>query len=539
MKQITCSIIAILSLAALTSVAPAQEIPTAQSAIRVPPKDWQLLDDSTDHYPGISLLRAERELLAGKSPRQSVVVAVIDGGVDTAHAALRTRLWTNAKEIAGNGKDDDHDGHIDDVHGWNFIGGADGKDVNYDTFELTRMYVRCVGAPQTMTEQAMPMPDSTTCRNVSTEYAKQKNEINSTLDQVRSISAVLTRALPLLRTAAHTDSLTPAIVAAIQDTTPQVKLSREVYLQLAREGVTPQGVDEAVTEYGVQSQYGLNPSFDPRTIVGDNYADVSQRNYGNADVTGPDAKHGTHVSGIIAAVPQDSVGMQGIASAALMMPVRAIPDGDERDKDVANAIRYAVDHGARVINMSFGKPYSPFKSAVDDAVKYADAHGVLMVLAAGNDGASLDTASNFPTPYYNGGGKAANWIEVGASSWSGGDTVAVAFSNYSHTKVDVFAPGEDIFSSVQGGGYERLSGTSMAAPVVSGLAALIMSYYPNLTVAQVRQIILDSATRYDRPSIEPGAHNSEMVPFASLSVTGGIVNAYNALRMAQQESAGH
>jgi subtilisin family serine protease len=224
-----------------------------------------------------------------------------------------------------------------------------------------------------------------------------------------------------------------------------------------------------------------------------------------------------------------------------------VPDGDERDKDIANAIRYAVDNGARVINMSFGKAYSPFKSAVDDAVKYADAHGVLMVLASGNDGASLDTASNFPTPYYTGGGKAANWIEVGASSWRGGDTLAVAFSNYSHDRVDVFAPGEDILSSVQGGGYERLSGTSMAAPVVTGLAALIMSYYPTFTAAQVRQIILDSATRYDRPALAPGAPTGtptgtptrETVPFASLSVTGGIVNAYAALRMAAERSAAH
>jgi len=539
--QFKCIAIALVALVTFSSVAPAQDvpIPAATIVVRVPPKDWQLLDDSIDHYPGISLFRAERELLAGKSPKQSVIVAVIDGGVDTAHAALRTRFWTNSGEIAGNGKDDDHDGHIDDVHGWNFIGGADGKDVNYDTFELTRMFVRCAGTPQTMTEQAMPLPDSTTCQSVSAQYAKQKVQINTTLDQVRQIQAILARALPLLRHAAGTDSLTPAIVAAIKDTTAQVRLSRKVYLQLAQEGATPEGVDEAVTEYGIQSKYGLDTSFDPRPIVGDNYADVSQRNYGNADVTGPDAKHGTHVSGIIAAVPQDSIGMQGISSAALIMPVRAIPDGDERDKDVANAIRYAVDHGARVINMSFGKPYSPFKSAVDDAVKYADAHGVLMVLAAGNDGASLDTASNFPTPYYTGGGKAADWIEVGASSWRGGDTVATAFSNYSHTRVDVFAPGEDIYSSVQGGGYERLSGTSMAAPVVSGLAALIMSYYPDLTAAQVKQIILDSATRYDRASIEPGAHNTDTVPFASLSVTGGIVNAYNALRMAQQESGGH
>ncbi|MEO8945496.1 MAG: S8 family serine peptidase [Gemmatimonadaceae bacterium] len=536
MKYSAWITIAAVSLAAIVPIAQSQET-ASPIVVRQPPSNWQLLDDSADHYPGISLFRAQRELLAGKSPKASVIVAVIDGGVDTAHAALRTRLWTNSKEIAGNGKDDDHDGHIDDVHGWNFIGGADGKDVNYDTFELTRMYARCAGTPQTMTEQAMPLPDSTKCSAISTAYEKQKTQINSTLGQVRQISVVLSRALPILEAAAGTDSLTPAVVAAIHDTTAQVRLSREVYLQLQREGITPQGVADAVTEYGVQSQYGLDPAFDPRTIVGDNYADVSQSNYGNADITGPDAKHGTHVSGIIAAVQQDSVGMQGIASAALIMPVRAIPDGDERDKDVANAIRYAVDHGARVINMSFGKPYSPFKSAVDAAVKYADAHNVLTVLAAGNDGASLDTASNFPTPYYDGGGRAADWIEVGASSWRGGDTVAVGFSNYSHTKVDVFAPGEDILSSVQGGGYERLSGTSMAAPVVSGLAALIMSYYPDLTTVQVRQIILDSAKRYDRASLIPGDRSGATAPFASMSVTGGIVNAYNALRMAQQESS--
>jgi subtilisin family serine protease len=518
--------------------------PPAQPAVdttpvRQAPRNWQLLDDSADHYPGISLLRAQRELLNGRAPRQFVVVAVIDGGVDTAHAALRTRLWTNQKEVAGNGKDDDHNGHADDVHGWNFIGGADGKDVQYDTFELTRMFVRCAGTPQTVTERAMPAIDSTTCGKVSADYARKKTEINSTLDQMRTIEAVMNRALPILKQAAGTDSLTPARVEAVAATSPQVVAARGLYLQLAAQGATPEAVTEAVTEYGVQSQYGLNTEYDPRAIVGDNYADPSQRNYGNTDVTGPDAKHGTHVAGIIAAMPQGSVGMEGVASAALIMPVRAVPDGDERDKDIANAIRYAVDNGARVINMSFGKPYSPFKSAVDAAVKYADAHGVLMVVAAGNDGASLDTASNFPTPAYTGGGRAANWIEVGASSWRGGDTLAVSFSNYSRDKVDVFAPGEDILSSVQGGGYERLSGTSMAAPVVTGLAALIMSYYPNLTPAQVRQIILDSATRYNRASLVPGSKSGETAPFASLSATGGIVNAYNALKMAQQRSTAH
>jgi subtilisin family serine protease len=352
------------------------------------------------------------------------------------------------------------------------------------------------------------------------------------------IQSVMDRAVPILQQAAGTDSLTPSRVAAINATAPQVVAARGLYLELARNGGTPEAISDAVTEYETQSKYGLNTTYDPRDIVGDNYADPNQRDYGNTDVTGPDAKHGTHVSGIIGAIPQSS-GMAGIASSVLIMPVRAVPDGDERDKDIANAIRYAVDNGVRVINMSFGKAYSPFKRAVDDAVKYADAHGVLMIAASGNDGASLDTASNFPTPSYTGGGRAANWIEVGASSWRGGDTLAVAFSNYSHDKVDVFAPGEDILSTVPGGGYERLSGTSMAAPVVTGLAALIMSYYPDLTAAQVKQIILDSATRYNSVSLLPGGTPGQTVPFASLSVTGAIVNAYNALKLAQERSAAH
>ncbi|MGI8545797.1 MAG: S8 family serine peptidase, partial [Gemmatimonadaceae bacterium] len=225
------------------------------------------------------------------------------------------------------------------------------------------------------------------------------------------------------------------------------------------------------------------------------------------------------------------IGVDGIAPAVRIMSVRTVPDGDERDKDVANAIRYAVDNGANVINMSFGKAYSPFKPTVDAAVRYADAHGVLMVHAAGNDGADLAQHPNFPNRTYASGGTAANWIEVGASSWRGGDTLAVSFSNYSQQQVDLFAPGEDIYSTVPGG-YQRLSGTSMASPVVAGVAALIMAYYPELTAVDVKRIILASVTSYkDRTVLLPGSAGGT-VPFGTLSVTGGIVNAYNAIRMA-------
>lgn len=508
-------------------------VPTTGVAPRAAARDWQLLDDSVDHVPGISADRAYRELLAGKSPRDTVLVAVIDGGVDTAHVDLRANLWRNPREVPGNGKDDDRNGYADDVRGWDFIGGPNGRDVHYDTFELTRLYAHCTGV-QTESARAEPDMDAQRCQQISEDFNKKKSDAEQTLQQVLAVSAALTEVTAVLKQAAQTDSLTDARVTAIQSSAPDVQQARDLYLRLSARGLTPEAVEQAKEDYQSQVQYSLDPAFDPRPIVGDNYANPTQRDYGNVDVMGPDAMHGTHVSGIIGAVRNNGIGIDGIAPTVRIMMVRTVPDGDERDKDVANAIRYAVDNGARVINMSFGKPYSPFKSVVDAAVRYADAHNVLMVHAAGNDGADLSVSPNFPSPKYQGGGRAANWIEVGASSWRGGDTVAVSFSNYSHDLVDVFAPGEDILSTVPGGGYERLSGTSMAAPVVTGIAAMILAYYPQLTAGQVKRIILESATPHrDEMVLRPGS-TGELVPFGSLSVTGGIVNAYNAMRLAAQ-----
>ncbi len=306
---------------------------------------------------------------------------------------------------------------------------------------------------------------------------------------------------------------------------------------MAAEGATPSVIEDGLKSFEGQTKYSLNTQYNSRTIVGDDYPDVNQHHYGNGDVMGQDAKHGTHVAGIIGAVQGNGIGVDGIAPSVKLMMIRTVPDGDERDKDIANAIRYAVDNGAQIISMSFGKPYSPYKAAVDDAVQYADAHGVLMVHAAGNDGADLAKGKNFPTPVYLGGGKPATWIEVGASSWKGGDSLAASFSNYGKNEVDVFAPGVDILSTVPGNQYERDSGTSMAAPVVSGLAALIMDYYPNLTATDVKKIISASVSNYGgQMVVRPG--DKERVPFSSLSITGGIVNAYNALKLAEQVSSG-
>jgi len=543
----------------LTTPTP-EPTPSAAPVIAEAPRNWQLLDPAADRVPGISAERAERELLAGKQPRRTVIVAVLDGGVDTAHADLKANLWANPKERPGNGKDDDGNGYVDDVRGWNFIGGRDGRNVEYDTYELTREYVRCTGGAQGASQKApsggssggssaassggaagrkadsLPAGERERCERVTQDFEKKRAEATQLAQQVRMVEGALGRVKQVLGQALGTDSLTPERVMALQPTGPEVQQARQVYLQLAANGITPAAVAQAKEQTASQLEYGLNASYNPRPIVGDDYANMTQRRYGNADVMGPDAEHGTHVAGIIAAVRGNNVGVDGVAPAVRIMGVRTVPNGDERDKDVANAIRYAVDNGAQIINMSFGKAYSPGKAVVDEAVKYADSRGVLMVHAAGNDGENVDSAPSFPIAPYKQGGRAQNWIEVGASSWKGGDSLVASFSNYGRGNVDVFAPGVDVLSTVPGGKYERNSGTSMAAPVVTGVAALLMAYYPALTAADVKRIILASVTSLgEQQVLRPGA-NGEKVPFSSLSATGGIVNVYNAVRMAEEGS---
>lgn len=501
------------------------------------PRNWQLLDEGIDHVPGISSERAMNELLAGKAPKKKVLVAIIDNGIDTAHVDLKANLWINPKEKPGNGQDDDHNGFVDDMHGWNFIGGKDGQDVHFDTFEVTRQYARCHGGAAA--SGAPKITDAAQCADITAAFEKQQKEVQGNVANYQQALEVLHQIIPMLKQAVAPDTLSIPRVRSLATSNPQVTQAKQIYLQLASEGATETVLSDGLKSLEGQLKNGLNPDYNPRTIVGDDYTDWHQHNYGNADVMGQDAKHGTHVAGIIGAVRGNGIGIDGIAPSVTFMMIRTVPDGDERDKDVANAIRYAVDNGAQIISMSFGKPYSPYKQAVDDAVKYADAHGVLMVHAAGNDGADLSKAKNFPNPTYLDGGHPSLWIEVGASSWKGGDKLAADFSNYGQHEVDLFAPGVDILSTVPGNQYERDSGTSMAAPVVTGVAALLMDYYPNLSAADVKKILIASTSKYPNQLVtRPGEGSKDQVAFGTLSSTGGIVNAYNALKMAEQMSGG-
>ncbi len=359
-----------------TTPAPGAPLPTGREtpvpAVTAdePPQDWHLLDLAADGFAGISLRRAERELLAGRRPQRSVLVAVIDGGIDTAHVDLRANLWSNPRETGGG--DGDGDGLRGDVRGWNFVGGRDGRNVNQDTYEVTRLQARC--------DSGSVRGDSlkTFCPKVTAEYGETRANAEREAAQIQQIATAMDVAMRSLRQVLH-DTISVRTVRALQPTMPQLQQARDLYLRLAANGITPQAIAEAKESVENRLRYGLNTSFNPRPIVGDDYANPSERTYGNADVMGPDAKHGTHVSGIIAAVRGNDAGIDGIApSGTRLLTIRTVPDGDERDKDIANAIRYAVDHGAHIMNMSFGKGWSPQKGVVDDAVKYAESKGVLL-----------------------------------------------------------------------------------------------------------------------------------------------------------------
>ena len=510
------------------------------AAATTAPVDWFHRDADGESAPGMGTDRAYRELLQGRAPQDTVVVAILDSGVDINHEDLQGRIWVNDDEIPGNGVDDDGNGYVDDVHGWNFIGGPDGKNVEHDTYEVTRLYVKLRDQFADRDSSSIG-PDERDAyeryQQIKADFQKQRRQAKRELRNVKSANDAVQFAQQLLRDYLDTDSLSQEAVSGIASPSQRVQQARDIYLYFAQQGLTPADIQEYHDYLKDKVEYKLNPDFDPRSIVGDDYSDKTERSYGNNDVIGPDANHGTHVAGIVAAVRDNGIGMDGVASAVHIMSVRTVPNGDERDKDVANAIRYAADNGADIINMSFGKSYSPYKKVVDDAVRYADSLGVLMVHAAGNDGADVDSSANdnYPTDRLDTGRTADHWLEIGASSWKGSDQLAAPFSNYGDETVDVFAPGSSIYSTVPNNKYERIDGTSMAAPMVSGLAALLLSHHPNLTARQVRTLILDSALRYgDRMVARPGTN--ETVPFASLSQTGAVVNAYAALQQAARQA---
>ena len=471
----------------------------------------------------MSVDKAYNEIIKNKKG-QTTIVAVIDSGIDIDHEDLDDVIWTNTKEIANNGKDDDNNGYIDDIHGWNFLG---------DAYDEQLEYVRLLASgdksnPRYQEAQAEYEKDYQ-------KYSNRKVQYDQILQQVVSADQAVSTYL-------KKDNYTQNDVNSIktEDASLQQSISILKYVySLDFETVSDfkKELSDAIVSISERLNFNLNKDFRGRK-TGDNPDDLSQKFYGNGNVkpVKKDESHGTHVAGIIAAERNNNKGVNGVANNVKIMSVRAVPNGDEYDKDVALAIRYAVDNGAKVINTSFGKYYSPHSDWVRDAIAYAGQKDVLIVNAAGNEGIDLDKKDVYPNDAIGTGLEVANnFITVGSLDPVYGSKMVSGFSNYGKINVDVFAPGEDIYSTFPENEYESIGGTSMASPAVAGIAALIRSQYPNLTATQVKQIIVDSGLPLTTKVIVGGDANN-VQSFNVLSKSGRIANAYNALIMAEKIS---
>ena len=515
------------------------------------PKNWWELDEKMDNFHGVSIEKAYNTILKGKKSHP-VIVAVIDSGVDAKHEDLKDVMWVNKDEIPNNGIDDDKNGYVDDINGWNFLGGKKGN-VEHETLEVTRLYAKYRKKFENANRSKLSKKD----KKLYDKFVKWKKEVEENqskakknLEEYNSYAPFLIEALNAFGKTMNGKPLTTENLNAVkvEDLDQAAAQGFAVVQNIKGQGIDVEKVDDIIdmlkeeeAHYKSQAEYMYNPDFNPRIIVGDNYDDAYQKGYGNNDIIASDPLHGTHVAGIIAANRKNDIGMKGIADNVKIMAIRILADGDERDKDVANAIIYAVDNGASVINMSFGKGHPWNKKAVDKAVKYAQKHDVLLVHAAGNSSQNNDVTENYPNdtyhrkwPFRKRTRQFKNWIEVGASSWKKGEEVAAPFSNYGAEEVDVFAPGMKIYATTPGDSYQSLQGTSMAAPVVAGVAAMLRSYYPHLTAKQVKEIIMKSADPVSGKVIRPGAKDGEdKVVFTALS-RSGLINAYNAVRLAEK-----
>jgi len=513
-------------------------------------RGWQHKDARTDKLPGMSVDKAYAEVLPFLPEGDTVIVAVLDSGMDIDHEDLKDHIWTNTDEIPNNGIDDDKNGYVDDVHGWNFLGNREGKKAYEEQLELARLVKKYRSMWQDKTEDQIAPEDREMFRlykRAEKELAEKLEEAKAMERQVQMLEFRVRQIEKTLKDYLKTDELTEEKVKAIETENEEIKKAKEQYLS----GLNSHNKRLKRFKKYVEAQlkYNLNVDFDGRSIVGDNPDDINDRNYGNPDVrpVSEDEAHATHVAGIIGAVRNNGIGMNGVADKVLIMPIRAVPDGDEYDKDIALGIRYAVDNGAKIINCSFGKYYSPHKEWVWDAIKYAADHDVLIVNAAGNDAKDMDKYGE-NISYPNDGDQpgmeiADNFITIGAYSPYFGADLPAPFSNYGKKTVDVFSPGVNIYSTVPFNKYDMFNGTSMAAPDAAGVAALIRSRYPQLSAAEVKQILMDSGILPTLLVFVPTEDKDipDLKYFKELSQSGRIVNAYNALilakKMAEQKSA--
>jgi subtilisin family serine protease len=506
--------------------------------------NWYNLDLEEDKIVGVSVQKVYLELLNEKTSGKKIIVAVIDGGVDIHHEDLQGKIWINADEIPENGIDDDKNGFIDDIHGWNFLGNAQGENIDVENYEYVRiinkysyLYDSNVVVESLSKDEIVEYNLYLTCKE---HYHKELAKYTLQKESIEAFKSKLIDNITILEPYTHALKPEKNDLAPIKPKNSEEKHALKFLNTILNRGFTYDMLDEILERNEQFLTMHLNLNLNARELIGDNIEDIEDLSYGNNQVNGPGSDHGTFVSGIIAANRNNDLGIIGIVENVEIMVLRAVPDGDEYDKDIALSIRYAVDNGANIINMSFGKDYSPQKSMVDAAIKYAEDKGVLLIHAAGNDGEDNDKKPPYPDKKLNDGTHVTNWITVGANSLKNDKYLPGEFSNYGNVTVDLFAPGVDIISLYAGSKYELASGTSFSSPVVTGVAALVWSYYPELTATQLKEVLLESANVLNRRVVQPNtiSNKKTKVKFSELSVTGGIVNAYNAIKLADKKLQG-
>lgn len=505
--------------------------------------NWYNLDFKDNKVMGVTVDKSYSEILKNLSTKKTIVVAVIDGGVDIEHEDLKGKIWINEDEIPGNGIDDDKNGYVDDVNGWNFLGNVNGDNIKYENLEFVRIVNQYTSLFDTLELKDVADGDIEKYelfKKCNDRYQKEISHLFGSKERTLKLLHKVDSMLKLMES--YTNTLDPNYkqLKAIKPHSKNDKKTKGKLLKLFKYGASPKSINRYLKYLKEREEYYLNIDLNARNIIGDNRNDMNDAYYGNNQVGGPSAEHGTFVAGLIAANRNNNIGINGIASDVKIMTLRTVPDGDEDDKDVALSIKYAVDNGAHIINMSFGKEYSPNKHMVDEAIKYAEEKGVLLVKAAGNSSTNNDTTRYFPDFELSSGVKVVNGLNIGASAKEAGKELSGSFSNYGKATVDLFAPGVNIISLYPNSKYKMANGTSFASPIVSGVAALVWSYYPELSVTELREVIVKSTLSYTKKVNVPGKYSGKKQKdnFSNLSVTGGIVNAYKALEMAAEKVKG-
>ncbi|MFY2507442.1 S8 family peptidase [Vibrio pectenicida] len=488
--------------------------------------DWFNMSANYSNLQGVGADYVYESTLPPLKP-QPIIVAVLDSGVDIEHEDLKNKLWINKDEIPGNGIDDDGNGYIDDIHGWNFLGNSLGLNVDQDTLEVTREYKKYLGM---VNEQEWIAPKELEYyKGVEADYLGSVAKNQSLLEKVTLAFEQANQFKgDILELIEHKDFTVDGLQILLSHSNPEVVEATKGILAVFASWYSFDYLESRKNRYQTALDYHYNLELDTRQdIVMDDIDNAWEKGYGNNDVKGPVGSHGTHVSGIIAAERRNGIGIDGLAEHAQIMAVRMVPNGDERDKDIANAVRYAVDNGAKIINMSFGKSYSPRKFIVDHAFRYAARKGVLIVHSAGNSRNDNDIKPSFPNRFakHQWSKPISTWMDVGASAKYADDSLVASFSNYGQETVDVFAPGYRVLSSTPNNTYSAYSGTSMAAPVVSGVAAMVWSHYPDLSAVELKDLLMNKARIYPELLVKNPTSPEDLVPFTTLSISGGVVDA--------------